>query len=360
MSLPWQISLLTRWEEIESPDFVDLWQRIMDSSDNAHVFFHPVLVRVWLDTYRPLRALQPLFVLARRGEQQVVFPLVLWRRNAKNAFLRTIVPAGHSDFDYHDPVFLLPPDEEQVQSFYAALKAELDKTVKYDRIMLDGMHKEFVPEFCKVVHQEVCLSANLDESPKKNGFVVPVSKNQTKSNFRRLRRLEEVGKVDFSCVDNIENIFSDGSFEKMMTVHARRWPNAYKAPGFHKRLVQEGHLHGLIDVAQLQVDHTAVAWQISFTYKQRYSLYMPSVDDEFYQYSSGFLVMGYALHEAERNGYLVVDHLRGAEEYKSTWGGAETLIYDAAFESATLSSRLRLALFNLVQYVKVKHGKKKV
>lgn len=35
MSKLWQISLLTRWEDIEDPAFVDQWQQIMDDSDNG-------------------------------------------------------------------------------------------------------------------------------------------------------------------------------------------------------------------------------------------------------------------------------------------------------------------------------------
>ena len=79
---------------------------------------------------------------------------------------------------------------------------------------------------------------------------------------------------------------------------------------------------------------------------------MPSVVEEFYQYSSGFLVMGYALCEAEKAGSLVVDHLRGPEEYKTTWGGTETLIYDAVYNNTPLSSRLRLGVFKVLQQAK--------
>lgn len=352
MSNPWQITLLTRWQEIEDPAFVEQWQRIMDDSDNAHVFFHPVLVRVWLETYRPLRALQPLFVLASRGQQQVIFPLVLWRRNAKNAFLRTIVPAGHSDFDYHDPVFLLPPDEEQVQSFYAALKAELDKTVKYDRIMLDGMHKEFVPEFCKVVHQEPCLQWPLDSAEVTDGLVLPAKKKLAKDAMRRLKKLQEAGDVSWFCYDKPDFDNAQKSLRAMLVQHKKRWPNAYKAEGFHRRLVESGITAGLVDFIEVSFDGKPIAWQIGFTYKKVVSHYMPAIDPEFARFSPGHVSLGFMLAQAKIRGDSLVDHLRGAEAYKAAWGGTETLIYDAVFESTALSSRLRLTLFNLLQQAK--------
>jgi CelD/BcsL family acetyltransferase involved in cellulose biosynthesis len=352
MSKPWQISLLTRWQEIEDPAFVDQWQQIMDGSGNAHVFFHPVLVRVWLETYRPLRALQPLFVLARRGEQQVIFPLVLWKRNWKNAFLRTIVPAGHSDFDYHDPVFLLPPDEEQVQSFYAALKAELDKTVKYDRIMLDGMHKEFVPAYCKVVHQEPCLQWPLDSAELTDGLVLPAKKKLAKDALRRLKKLQEVGKVTWLRYGKHDIDKAQQSLIIMLMHHTNRWPNSYKADGFHSSLVRTGIAAGLINFIEVVFDNRPIAWQIGFNYKGVLSHYMPAIDPEFSSYSPGHVSLGYMLACGKNRGDSTVDHLRGAEAYKAAWGGSETLIYDAIFDSTALSSRLRLTLFNLLQHVK--------
>ena len=352
MSTPWQIKLLTRWEEIEDPAFVEQWQRIMDASDNAHVFFHPVLVRVWLETYRPLRALQPLFVLASRGEQQVIFPLVLWRRNIKNAFLRTIVPAGHSDFDYHDPVFLLPPDEEQVQSFYVGLRAELDKTVTYDRIVLDGMHEQFVPAYCKVVHQEPCLQWSLDGTGITEGFVLPSKKKLAKETLRRTRRLKEQGELIFRRFPLGDIGAARQSLMVMLQNHEKRWPNAYKAPGFHARLLEQGITAGVVDFFEISLDGKPFAWRVCFCYRGIFSLYMPAIDEAFTRYAPGHISLAYALAEAKESGVVTVDHLRGGEEYKNAWGGTETLIYDAAFESPALSSRIRLALFSLLQRAK--------
>lgn len=353
MSQYWQITLLTHWDEIEDLAFVEQWQHIMDQSDNAHVFFHPVLMRVWLDTYRPLRVLQPLFVLASLGEQRVVFPLVLWRRNAKNAFLRTIVPAGNSDFDYHDPIFLLPPDEEQVQGFYAALKAELDKAVKYDRIVLDGMHERFLPAYCKVVHQEPCLRWPLDSVEPTEDLVLPVKKKLAKETLRRAKRLREQGELSFRHFSPEDMDAAHESLTTMLEHHKKRWPNAYKAPGFHIRLLEHGIKARVVDFFEVSLDEKPLAWRICYRYRGEFSLYMPAIDETFSRYAPGHISLAYALADAKKLGVVTVDHLRGGEEYKNAWGGAETLIYDVVYNSTSLLSRLRLALFNLLQQAKV-------
>lgn len=347
MNNPWNLQLLTRWEEVSTPSFTEQWLAIVEASPDAHVFFHPVFVNVWLETYRPLRDLQPLFVHASCGEQEVIFPLVLWKRNWKNAFLRVVVPAGHSDFDYHDPIFLHRPTADQIQSFYETLKKVLDDKVDYDQIYLDGLHRDYLPSFTQVQHEEACLSSSLQDAPLKEGLVVPSQKSQARAVLRRLRRLEELGKVAFYRHTAAEVTAAESSLDLMLSMHTKRWPNAYKAPGFHHKLVHSGLKSGLLDFVEMSQGGMPIAWQISFAFRGRYSLYMPAVDENYYKFSSGFLVMGYALGEAANRGFTTVDHLRGAEGYKDSWGGDLTRIYDAVFERKSLSSKLRFFVFRI-------------
>lgn len=354
MNNSWNLQLLTRWEEISSPSFTERWLAIVEGSPDAHVFFHPVLVNVWLETYRPLRDLQPLFVHASCGEQEVIFPLVLWKRNWKNAFLRVVVPAGHSDFDYHDPIFLHSPTADQIWSFYQVLKKALDNNVSYDHIFIGGLHQAYVPDFAQVVHQEGCLSWQLDEAELEEGLILPKKKKLAKEVIRRSLRLHELGNLSFTrfSYQNIEA--ANASLVKMLIEHAKRWPNAYKAPNLYCHLLNCGIQAGLVDFTEVSLDEIPIAWRISFVFKGRYSIYMPAINSEFSKYSVGHLSLGFALASAKKDGIQVADHLRGAEEYKNAWGGAITLIYDAACEGKGLSSKLKLFLFRAVERLRKK------
>ena len=97
---------ITTWDEIWSDAFVSQWLDWMDKSENAHVFFHPSLVKAWVNTYLPIRDIQPLFCVVSDKNTVVFLPLVLWKKNWKNAFLNTIVPVGYSDYDYHTPILV--------------------------------------------------------------------------------------------------------------------------------------------------------------------------------------------------------------------------------------------------------------
>lgn len=352
MNSTWDLQLLTRWEDIAAPRFTEKWLAIMEASPDAHVFFHPVLVNVWLETYRPLRDIQPLFVLARCGEQQAIFPLILWTRNWKNAWLRVVVPAGHSDFDYHDPIFLHPPTQGQIRSFFEALKQVLDNSVNYDQILFDGIHQAYVPDFAQVVHQEACLSWPLDSAELQKGLLLPKKKKLASETIRRYRRLLELGDIKFRRFSYYELEAANASLTRMLVEHSKRWPDAYKAPGFQHRLLNDGISAGLLDFIELSLEEKPVAWRICFTYKGRYSLYMPAIDDEFVKYSPGHLSLSLGLAKARECGAHTVDHLRGAEEYKNAWGGEITPIFDAVVNGKGLPSRLKLLFFDALQRLK--------
>lgn len=351
----WSVELLTTWEAIEDPGLVALWKDIAERANNAHVFFHPVLVRVWLDTYRPLRDLRPLFVHAWRGEQQVLFPLVLWRRNWKNAWLRVVVPAGHSDFDYHDPLFLLPPVPGDVATFYEALQNTLDEKVDYDRLLIDGLHEDYLPPNARVTRSDACLSWPLSEVTPVDGLVLPAKKRLAQDTRRRYRRLKELSEVHFRRFTASDADNAQQSLAMMLQMHAKRWPNAYKAPGFHQRLVAQGLVAGLVDFSEVRLDRRPIAWRISFIFKGRYSDYMPAIDSDFLKYGPGHVSLGFALAEALSAGMTTVDHLRGGEDYKSAWGGEETLVHDIVLNRDLLISRLRTITYEALCRLKKAH-----
>lgn len=348
----WTLDLLTTWEAIDNPAFHAWWAELAERASNAHVFFHPVLVRVWLETYRPLRDIRPLFVRATHGEQQVLFPLVLWRRNWKNAWLREVVPAGYADYDYHDPLFLQPPLPDEVAAFYAALRAALDQSVNYDRLLLDGLHAPYLPHYTRVTRHDACLSWPLSGMKPVEGLILPEKKRLAQDILRRYRRLQELGEIRFRRFTPADIEPALASLTVMLAQHAKRWPNAYKAPRFHAHLLDQGLRAGLVDFFEISLNGREIAWHICFTYHGCISRYMPAVDSEFMPFAPGHLSLAFALANAAADGIAVVDHLRGGEDYKSAWGGEETLVYDVTLDRMTLSSRLRLGIHAALRRVK--------
>ena len=350
----WKLELLTTWEAIEEAGFQKRWSELAENASNAHVFFHPTLVNIWLKTYRPLRDIQPLFVHAMNADQEVIFPLVLWRKGWKNAFLRVIVPAGHSDFDYHDPLFMQTATPEEVEGFYLALHQTLQKLNSYDRLLIDGLHENFLPSFAKVTHSEPCLEWVRKDTQIFNGFMLPLKKRLANDILRRLRRLCEVGNVHFHKFTLAEMTQAQDSLSKMLKEHAKRWPNAYKAPYFHHYLLEEGLRAGLVEFIECNLDGRPIAWRINFVYGTRCSLYMPAIDSNYLSYGPGNILLCFAIGDSLKSDFAVIDHLRGGEFYKSAWGGVETFIFDVVLDRKELICRLRIGIHEVLRKLRLK------
>lgn len=141
-SVDWNIKFVTDWDEIYSPSFQAQWLNLVENAVNSHVFFHPALGMAWINTYRPLRNIQPLFCIAENSSAVVFLPLVLWKQNWKNAFRKTIVPVGYSDFDYHDPLTNRSLTTGELASFYETLLSELKSVTDFDAVDINGITAE--------------------------------------------------------------------------------------------------------------------------------------------------------------------------------------------------------------------------
>lgn len=120
------------------------WYNILMQSLTSHVFFHPTVAKIWVDTYMPLRKMTPLFVWGESANGNKVFlPLVLWKRDWKGAFVHSIIPVGYSDYDYHDPLFQNEPSGEELSSFWDELIALLN-SYRADDILLNGFRNRCI------------------------------------------------------------------------------------------------------------------------------------------------------------------------------------------------------------------------
>ena len=104
-AITWPFQWTTSWEDVWTPNFVDRWEALVRDSPTAHVFFHPALVRAWVDSVGRILELEPRFLGARSDTGSSVFlPLVSTRTGWKDLWWRMLGPVGYMGFDYRDPV----------------------------------------------------------------------------------------------------------------------------------------------------------------------------------------------------------------------------------------------------------------
>ncbi len=342
--MSWSFTILSDYARIVAPDHLKRWQAHVDDAESTHVFFHPLLVTSWMETYLPIRNLTPIFVWAQ-GPRGIVamLPLVLWKRNWKNAFERLIVPMGFSDFDYHDPIFSREPDSAERSCFWKELTDTLAANYRFDRITLDGMAHEsgeaWEPgEMCPYLKLD-----NLDSGESLLAFL----KTSLRGDIRRqIRRINEIGEMKLVSYTDAEMLRAE-TFGRFMHAHSQRWPNAYKAPQFHANMIKAGLAAGVVDFTALMAGETELAWHLGFSYKGRYYYYMPAGNPEFLKYSPVKIHLFKLIERAILNGIEIYDHLRGEENYKDGWSDGHQTVHAQSIISGSASTAAKRKLLKL-------------
>lgn len=299
----------------------EIIERIPESAQSEHVFFHPSIIDGWLDTYYPLQKLMPIYIKASNEVTDAYLPLVLWTKNWKNAFMRTIVAIGYSDFDYHDPIIVgEKPDKPAIRLFWRELIAFLESKYRFDSLSIDGITDSMaIGEGWE--QGEICPQLDLKDINDEDALM-KFFKTSLRGDLRRqMRRLEEIGPLQFKEYCSWEEIPTE-TFNQFMRQHSLRWPNAYKAPRLHENILRYGLKAGIVHFSTLSVGDTEIAWHLGFTYNNHFYYYMPAGNQEFFKFSPTKIHLLFLVRRAIEQGYDVFDHLRGEENYKSGWSNS--------------------------------------
>ena len=290
----------------------------MHQSPTAHVFYHPDLIKIWIRTYLPLRNLTSIFVWGNSEDgNQAFIPLVLWKKDWKGAFIKSIIPIGYSDYDYHDPLFTRTCNNQELASFWNCL-VDFLKSYKADEIILDGVRDQCCSSDNPWTKEELCPLLNISSLHDENDLML-FFKTKLRGDIRRqLRRLNEIGNLRYIEYDSADTL-PESLFEKFMEAHKLKWPQAYKAPHFHKLLVSTRNLNGPIHFSAILLNDTPIAWHLGFEFQNIYYYYMPAGNPDYQKYSPVKIHLYFLIVRAINKNYKVYDHLRGDEAYKSGW-----------------------------------------
>ena len=347
----WNYQWVTDWDEIWSQGFLEKWEHYLEKACNSHVFFHPALIRAWVETYQPIRNIKPLFLIAQKKRFSVFFPLVIWKMNWKNAFIRKIIPAGYSDFDYQTP-FFIGEEKTNTKDFWFCLFREINKSwkKKYDIIEISSVQKCFLGGV-KKEKEEGCPCIDLSQYMSYIDFINRLKPKERRDVNSRTKQLKSKGSFKFHIFKGEEKDLFD-NLEIMLEKHSKRWPNAYKAPGFHRNLVKRAARSKVLHFSNISIDGVAISWILSFFYKNKYYFYMPALDDKYAKYSPTKVHLFMCIEDMIDKGCVVFDLLKGAESYKQKWFHTkDELICDLKITNNSTLSHVKKGLLSLKQLI---------
>ena len=330
-----QFEWITDWEIIYGNDFQQRWLSVYKQATEQNVFFHPALCMAWIKSYRSLRKMEPLFCIATKEDTVIFFPLVLWKRNWKNVFQHLIVPVGYSDFDYHDPLLIGLLTKEEIEQFWKEIQENLGK-IHFDQFIVDGLHRKWLSGSMKLTISEKCPYIDLHNITSVEDFNRSLSSKLRLDINRRLRKLQELGKVEFKVFDENELTEAIKELIDFLKFHSLRWPHAYKAPEFHFNLIGEGLKAGVLHFSVFRIDGKSISWRLNFRNDSEYYSYMPTIHPDYQQFSPGKIHLLYCVEDAVSKGIKVYDQLRGSENYKNEWTKLSNEIYTLEWSQKTV------------------------
>jgi CelD/BcsL family acetyltransferase involved in cellulose biosynthesis len=153
-------------------------------------------------------------------------------------------------------------------------------------------------------------------------YQTKVSSKRRSSARRRMRQLEERGKVEFSVARS--RIEVEGLLEDAFRLHTLRWAGRPDGSGFatptgvsfHRAALTALADQGVVRLATMSIDGRAIAFTLAFALAGRLYGYRMAFDPSFAPYSPGVLTLYELLAAASREGLRRVELLGAADQFK--------------------------------------------
>jgi len=254
-----------------------------------------------------------------------------------------LIPAGYSDYDYHDPVFVSLSVHEIMSDFWKAFFDEINIRWNglFDVCTVNGLHKKYFPSDVNVTGKEGSPYVDLRKFNSIEDIVGSLSKRTREDVRRKRQRLNKAGKISFHLYSSTDIDQAMAELPMILAEHSKKWPGSYKAPDFHKYLVEYGLASNLLHMTQLSLDDHPISWHIGFFYGSRYYWYMPVYKSEFQKYSPGQVHLFMCLEDALNKGAVIFDFLRGRETYKNHLAKDSDDLFEFRYESKKIIPSLR-------------------
>jgi CelD/BcsL family acetyltransferase involved in cellulose biosynthesis len=273
----------------------------------------PFLLHAWLRSLWPLCD-EPSVCVARFGGRLVgAFPLDVRRRSG----LRVAEFIGGADAHLAD--LLLAPGEGT--GVAGALVAEAGR-MRFDYADLFGM-----PAVSRLERVGGLRLLERVEAPVldlgRDWEAVYTAKASTKTrqtHRRKRRRLEELGRLEFSLATTAEEVAA--ALEETFRIHQLRWHGRRDGSGLARPEVRDAQragyraLAGTARILTLSLDGRTIAYNCCLVLGKRLYSHRLAFDPEYAQWSPGLLCTLELCERAAAEGVERVEFLGGGEDYK--------------------------------------------
>lgn len=291
------------------------------------LFVIPAWLKVWWQTYGT--GLEPHLCAIRCNDELIgVAPLFFQGRKARLIgspdvcdYLDVIVaPGGGKAFFQH----LIPYLGQQGIS-------QLDLgVVRADSVIFSELFAAAESLNCTVFSEPEDVSMELELPASWDKFLKLLTGKERHEIRRKLRRLDEAGRVNFRVVENpteaSEGIDLFLALFKLNRSDKSDFMTAQRA-SFFRSLAGAMAAAGILKLFFLDLDEKPAAAVMCFDYQSTVYLYNNGYDDQYRSLSVGLLSKVFAIQDSIRRGKNKYDFLKGTEVYKHRLGGQPVQLY---------------------------------
>jgi len=291
-----------------------------------------------------LEALSPAWFDLCKTPFQTPMWLLPWWRNFGSNDLSVIVSRSGDEIDALAPLYILRDDDSD-ESLGMFLGTGISDYL--DVIGNDDVLTTLASLNCQLWDlQQLRPSSPLLNAPLVDGFtenvedqepcpVLQLAERATSGHFqkkiryyRRALARDAVVTVDSASEENLDELL-----DALFVLHAARWQRR-GMPGvlgdettqsFHREVARRLLRAGALRMYATRRDEKIVAVFYGFAHGGTVYYYLSGYDPELEKLSIGTLIVAHAIDEAVNDGATTFDFLRGAEEYKYTWGATDRM-----------------------------------
>jgi CelD/BcsL family acetyltransferase involved in cellulose biosynthesis len=175
--------------------------------------------------------------------------------------------------------------------------------------------------------------------------------------IKKDRKLKKEGKLIFSKVQSNQEI--EPIMNTFFTFHCERWSNTDTPSKYRNKEERDYAIRtaknlfksNLLHLVYLQYNNEIIAIDFGMTDGKKLYLYLHAINIKYKKYSVGQLLTYYLIEHAFKEGYQIVDFLRGDEDYKKKWGTDENFNVKYMIFNQSIKSKILYTLY------KIRHSK---
>ena len=313
------------------------WMALCEEGASNHPFLRPEWFTAFVKNFESEIM---LLTVRRNGKLRAVLPLMLKKGMLHGVPVRKLQAVFNLQTQRFDMIH--GADESERQEIIKALWEKIKRQGKWDVLEIRLVKKDsWLNDLLAVAESEnhqtgvwqmdgapfVTLPQGEDKEKLIEEHFKGLKKHFRQELKRRLRRLKELGRVEFVLTRG----YRAELMQKYFELEAQSWKGQSgtavlcdkNAVGLHDDFARTVAAQDALLIYELKLDGKVIAISINIMYEQRTVFWKTSFDKTYARFSPGNLVIQEFLGDCIRNGSSELDMLSPATDYKKGWASGE-------------------------------------